>query len=352
MSVSIPSSELKIPGAWYGEELAAHTEQWIMCLSDDEIIELEHAADKVINQGLEFVEITRDNFHLPTLSPKLKSLTTQLTDGIGFTLIKRIPVENYSTEKAAIIFYGLGAHLGSARMQNAKGHVLGHVRDLNMRSDDPNVRIYQTNERQTFHTDSSDIVGLLCLKKAKQGGESLLVSAVTIFNEMHKRRPDLVELLFDPIATDRRGETPEGMKPYFSIPVFNWYQDFLTVIYQRQYIDSAQRFDDAFKLTDKHVEALNMFDDLANDPKLNLSMQLEPGDMQFVYNHSLLHDRTGFEDWPELENRRHLLRLWLSAANDRPLPESFKQRYGSIEVGNRGGVAVAGLKPIAPLEAV
>ncbi len=351
MSVSIPSSKLKISSAWYGEELAAQTEQWIMYLSDDEVVELESAADEALDQGLNIVDVDKQNFKLPTLGSKLKSLITQLTDGIGFTLIKRIPVENYSTEKAAMIFYGLGAHLGNARMQNAKGHVLGHVCDLNMRSDDPNVRIYQTNERQTFHTDSSDIVGLLCLKKAKKGGESLLVSAVTIFNEMLRSRPDLIELLFDPIATDRRGEVPEGMKPYFSIPVFNWFEGFLTVIYQRQYIDSAQRFDDAFRLTDKHIEVLDMFDDLANDPKLNLSMQLEPGDMQFVYNHSLLHDRTGFEDWPELENRRHLLRLWLSAPNDRPLPQVFKERYGSIEIGNRGGVAVEGLKPVAPLEA-
>ena len=352
MSISIPTRALEIPGAWHGKELAAQPERWIMYLSNEQIAELEYAADQILNQGLELVDITKDKFHLPTLSSKLKPLTTQLTDGIGFTLIKHIPVENYSIEKAAIIFYGLGTHLGNARMQNAKGHVLGHVRDLNMRSDDPNVRIYQTNERQTFHTDSSDVVALLCLKKAKQGGESLLVSAVTIFNEMLRRRPDLVGLLFDPIATDRRGEVPEGMNPYFSIPVFSWYKDFLTVIYQRQYIDSAQRFDDAFRLTDKHIEALNMFDDLANDPNLNLSMQLEPGDMQFVYNHNLLHDRTGFEDWPELENRRHLLRLWLSAPNDRPLPKIFKERYGSIEIGNRGGVAVEGLKPVAPLEAV
>ena len=214
------------------------------------------------------------------------------------------------------------------------------------------MRIYQTHDRQTFHTDSSDIVGLLCLKKAKRGGESLLVSAVTIYNEMLKVRPDLVALLFDPIATDRRGEIPEGMQPFFSIPVYSWDQGHLTVMYQRQYIDSAQRFDNAMRLTPEHIQALDMFDEFANDPDLNLSMQLEPGDMQFVYNHGLLHDRTGFEDWPELENRRHLLRLWLSAPNDRPLPTVFKERFGSIEIGNRGGIAVKGAEPCAPMEAV
>ena len=337
--------------AWYGPEVHSNTDKWVIHLHDSEIAEVEAAAGMITEQDKPIVEINKENFPLPVLGPRLEELTTQLLDGIGFALVSRIPVERYSVQQAATMFYGVGAHLGSARMQNALGHVLGHVCDLNMHSAEPNVRIYQTNDRQTFHTDSSDIVGLLCLKKARKGGESLLVSGVTIYNEMLKARPDLVRLLFDPIATDRRGEIPEGMQPFFSIPVFSWDQGHLTVMYQRQYIDSAQRFDNAMPLTQEHLQALDMFDELANDPDLNLSMQLEPGDMQFVYNHGLLHDRTGFRDWPDLKNRRHLLRLWLSAPNDRPLPEIFKERFGSIEIGNRGGIAVKGVEPCAPVEA-
>ena len=156
-------------------------------------------------------------------------------------------------------------------------------------------------------------------------------------------------LLFEPLATDRRGEVPEGQKPYMTIPVFSWYENHLTVFYQRQYIDSAQRFDDAPRLTEKHIEALDLFDSLADDPTLHFSMQLEPGDLQFVYNHSQLHDRSGFEDWPDPLQRRHLLRLWLSIEGDRPLPECFEQRYGSIEIGNRGGIVTAETRLHAPL---
>ncbi len=349
MQTDIPShQEVKL--AWYGPALHADPDKWVFKLDDAEISEIEVAAEKIIEQEKFIVQINKSNFMLPLLGPRLDKLAEQLVDGIGFALLSRIPVERYSTQQAATMFYGVGAHLGNARMQNAKGHVLGHVCDLNVRSNDPNVRIYQTKERQTFHTDSTDIVGLLCLKKAKRGGESLLVSAVTIYNEMLEARPDLVELLFHPIATDRRGETPEGMEPFFSIPVFNWYEGELSVIYQRQYIDSAQRFDKAMKLTPEHVEALDMFDELANDERLNMSMQLEPGDMQFVYNHGLLHDRNGFEDWPEPENRRHLLRLWLSSPNDRQLPDIFGERFGSTEIGNRGGIAVQGAEPCAPIE--
>ena len=125
------------------------------------------------------------------------------------------------------------------------------------------------------------------------------MSSTTIFNEMRRRRPDLLKLLFEPVATDRRGEVPEGQKPYFEIPTFNWHKGFLTAIYQRQYIDSAQRFADAPRLTPAHVEALDLFDSLANDPKLNMFMEFKPGDVQLVHNHTMLHDRTGFVDWPE-----------------------------------------------------
>jgi hypothetical protein len=157
---------------------------------------------------------------------------------------------------------------------------------------------------------------------------------------MRRQRPDLLSLLMGPIATDRRGETPTGMLPYYLIPVFSYYKEFLTAIYQRQYVDSAQRFPDAPRLTPDHIEALNLFDELANNPRLNFSMKLEPGDMQFVYNHTLLHDRTAFEDWPEPASKRHLLRLWLSVPGDRPLPDIFASKFGSVEIGNRGGFFV------------
>jgi hypothetical protein len=202
------------------------------------------------------------------------------------------------------------------------------------------VRIYQTHERQTFHTDSADVVGLLCLQTAKSGGLSALVSSLTLYNELRERRPDLARRLFAPFATDRRGEVPPGTKPYFTIPIFNWYADALSAIYQRQYIDSAQRFADAPMLTPKDIEALDLLDALTDDPALHLTMTLERGDLQFVHNHTVLHDRTAFEDYPEPERRRYLLRLWLAPEGARPLPPVFAQRYGSVVPGARGGVTL------------
>jgi Taurine catabolism dioxygenase TauD, TfdA family len=139
-------------------------------------------------------------------------------------------------------------------------------------------------------------------------------------------------------ADGTRGEVPEGERPYFTIPVFNAHAGELSAIYQRQYIDSAQRFADAPRLTPAHIEALDLFDQLANDPSLHFLMTLQRGDMQLVHNHTLLHDRTAFSDAPEPARRRHLLRLWLAPDDARALPPVFAQRYGSVVPGRRGGV--------------
>jgi hypothetical protein len=335
--------------AWLGSELQKKPDLWESHLSLKFISDIEQAANYFLSLDIDLSEINRDSFPLKVFDGYLSELALKLLDGIGFEVIKGLPVKRYSPEMIATIFFGIGAHLGDARSQNADGHLLGHVRDIGANSNDQNTRIYQTSQRQTFHTDSADVVGLICINDAKKGGDSLLVSAVTIFNHMVELRPDLVEYLFDPIATDRRGEVPPGELPYLTIPPLSLEDNLLTVFYQRQYIDSAQRFDDAMKLSKRHVEALDLFDTLANDPALHLSMRLKPGDMQFVYNHAFLHDRTGFVDWAEPNKKRHLLRLWLSMPNDRKLPESFKQRYGSIEVGNRGGIITQKTKLQVPL---
>jgi hypothetical protein len=345
-------ARLSGPGAWRGPELAAQG-GWIETLSATEQDELAAAAapwlERVERDACALNDLRPADFPLPTLASRVARLTGELLHGRGFVLLRGLPVERWGNRLCAVAFYGLGVHIGRPRTQNAKGHLLGHVRDLGLRSDDPNVRIYQTHERQTFHTDSADVVGLLCLQTAKSGGLSALVSSTTLYNEMRARRPDLARRLFAPLATDRRGEVAPGEKPYFTIPVFNWHAGELSAIYQRQYIDSAQRFADAPRLAAADVEALDLLDALTNDPVLHLTMTLERGDLQFVHNHALLHDRTAFEDHPEPARRRHLLRLWLAPPDARPLPPVFAQRYGSVVPGARGGVRVAGDAAVMPL---
>jgi hypothetical protein len=335
------------PAAWVASELGT---EWMVELGPQDIAELEAAARPLDVERLARLEPA--DFPLPTLGRRLHAFRDELLHGRGFLLLRGLPVERYTRETVAAMFLGVSVHLGRLRSQNAKGHLLGHVFDLGLSSDDPAVRIYQTHKRQTFHTDSCDVVGLLCLRKAKRGGDSMLVSALSIFNVMRASHPDLLARLLEPMPHDRRGEVPAGMKPTFDISVYSWLADELTVFYQRQYFDSAQRFPDVRRLTEDDVAALDRFDAIANDDGLHLRMSLEPGDMQFVHNHNLLHDRTEFEDWPDPERKRHLLRSWVAVPGARELPRSFEPRYGSIEVGNRGGVSVPGMSLNVPPDPV
>jgi len=348
-SVQLPNA-IKKPSAWLGADMSRNPDAWLYQLTADDVGDLEVSATHFQSLGIDVGEISKETFPLAMFGEHIAGLKQTLLSGVGLEVLRGLPIKKYAQAFAATIFCGIGAHIGSARSQNADGHILGHVRDIGADANNPNSRIYQTCERQTFHTDSADVVGLLCIREAREGGKSLLVSAETIYNRMKQERPDLLEKLFDPIATDRRGEIPNGAKPYMEIPLLSWYEGYLTVFYQRQYIDSAQRFEGAMRLSPEHVEALDMFDALANNPELCFGMQLQPGDMQFVYNHSQLHDRTGFLDWPDPSQRRHLMRLWLSIEGDRPLPESFKERYGTIEVGNRGGIITKHTKLNAPID--
>jgi TfdA family taurine catabolism dioxygenase TauD len=331
--------EIRDRSAWYGPEIARGG-GWVDWLTEDEVAEVRVAVKKLENSKFadDLASLTADDVPLATLGPRLQRLLEEVLNGRGFVLIKGLPVDGWSQRQAEIAFLVIGVQLGALRRQNAEGHLLGHVKDLGRSSEDPNTRIYQTRERQTFHTDSCDVVGLLCLKAAKKGGLSSLVSSTTIFNEMRRRRPDLLRVLLEPIETDRRGEVPEGYEPYFNIPVFNYHDGLVSAIYQRQYIESARRFPGVAPLSPIQIEALDLFDELANDPKLNLMMELKPGDIQLVHNHTILHDRTAFEDYPEPERKRHLLRLWLAPAGARSLPDIYAERFGSVTPGNRGGV--------------
>jgi hypothetical protein len=337
------------PSAWYGPDWTARTD-WIEALSEAELAEIEASSRRLAEAEPDWRTLRPEDFPLPTLARRLRSIFNEVLSGRGFVLLRGLPVERWGRRLAAIAFLGLGLHGGSLRSQNRDGHLLGHVKDLGLSSRDPNIRIYQTRERQNYHTDSCDVVGLLCLHPARSGGLSSLVSSITIFNEMRRRRPDLARVLFAPIETDRRGEVPAGQEPFFRIPVFNWHGGLLSTVYHRPYIESARRFPGVPSLTPEQIEALDLFDALAEDPALHFCMELRAGDIQFVNNHTLLHDRTAFEDWPEPERKRHLLRLWLAPSQARALPLLFTERYGSVTPGERGGIVVPGMRYTIPWE--
>jgi hypothetical protein len=335
------------PAVWTGDAMRARRD-WLVVFTPAEIEEIEAAVRGAGSRAI--TSITQDDFALPTLAPKLLAMRDELLSGRGFAQWRGLPVARWSMREAALAFWGIGTHLGRAVTQNAKGHVLGHVRDLGLSADDPNARVYQTTARQFFHTDSCDVVGLLCLRPAKRGGASCLVSSGEVFNRMLARRPDLVRELMQQVAIDRRGEVHPDGRGWWRAAVLNRRGSELTTIYTRRYIESAQRHADAPRLTATYREALDLFDAISEEPEVRLDIAFEPGDIQFLCNHVILHDRTAYEDWPEPERKRHLLRLWLCPPVGRELPPEFASRYGSLTIGNRGGIPAPGVVPNAPLE--
>lgn len=331
-----------------GSEMAATPDIWTRNWSTEQLDDLLTVSATVAPEdliGLDVATIAPESIR--TLAEDIRS---DLLDRQGFTVLHGFPVHEVDRPTVASAFLLLGNLIGRPRSQNAAGHLLGHIKDVGADLSDSATRIYQTNERQSFHTDSTDAVALLCLRTAASGGLSQLASAETAYRLVRERRPDLAAQLFEPIATDRRDEQPDGEQPWFEIPVLSWFDDRLTVLYQRTYISSTERFPDAPRPSPAQIQALDLFDEIVDDPVVHIRMALEPGDMQFVHNHSMLHDRTAFVDHAEPEKRRHLLRLWLSLPGDRLLPPVFAQRYGSIEVGDRGGIVVADTEFCVPLD--
>ncbi|MCA8926878.1 MAG: TauD/TfdA family dioxygenase [Alphaproteobacteria bacterium] len=345
-----PAAALEaVAGAWYGPAVAGLAD-WRHTLGAAEIAEIEAALAGV--RGRPILEIGAADFPLPTLAPRLAAIRREALHGCGFFLLRGLPIARYDIADAARIFWGLGAHWGEPVSQNGKGHVLGHVKDLGLNYNDPMARGYQTAARLPYHTDSSDLVCLLCLKKSKAGGLSSLVSTTTVYNEMVRRRPDLAAVLMQPLYRTRWGEVPEGRKPYYGMPAFSLVDGRVICTYVRSAVRKAQLMDVVPRLSAEQVEAMDLFDELANDPALHLDMTFEPGDIQVVCNHSIAHSRTAYEDFAEPEQRRHLLRLWLACADGPTLPAAFTgEHQGMTKSGRPDGIKVPGVDLVAPLRA-
>ncbi|MGZ0188188.1 MAG: TauD/TfdA family dioxygenase, partial [Alphaproteobacteria bacterium] len=271
----------------------------------------------------------------------------------GFALIRGIPVDIWPREVTARVFWAIGSRIGLPVVQNPLGHVLGHVKDIGVDAEDPNQRGYQSAANLPFHTDvGAEVVGLHCLKPARSGGRSSVVSAATIWNEVLRLRPDLAQILTEPFYRDRRGEEVAGQKPWYPMPIFMPAGDRMAVAYVRRFIESCQRHLGVPRLTEMQIEAMDLVDSLAYDPDLRLDMDFKPGDIQLVNNLVTLHTRTEYEDWPDVADRRHLFRLWLTIPDGWPLPDPFYRRYGAdVATGRPQGINLPpGVTPHAPLD--
>lgn len=336
--------------AWRGPAMAARSD-WILSLDADDVAELDAAVECAIAADVDLVTMTEVGFRLPRLAPRLAAIRRELLDGRGFVLIRGWPSERRTLRQSATAFRGIGAHFGEAVSQNGKGHVLGHVANLGLDYSDPHTRGYQTTAELRYHVDGGDVVGLLCVRPSRSGGLSRIVSSTTVWNEIVRRRPDLARVLMEPYAFSRWGEVGAGQKRWFELPLFQPHAGRMIAVVVQSAIDKAQAFDDAPRLTAEQAEALRLVQAVADDPQVRLDMDFRPGDMQFLCNHVTLHSRTAYEDWPEPERRRHLLRLWLACDGGPDLPDNLTTKFQRRTAGGRpDGINVPGVARVAPLE--
>jgi hypothetical protein len=300
--------------------------------------------------GRPIPELREKDFAFVQLAARLRDIRREVLHGRGFFLLRGVPVGRYTRLQAALAYWGIGTHLGEALSQNRKGHVLGHVQNLGLDYADPQVRGYQTLAHLPFHTDAGDVVALLCLRQGRSGGLSSIVSSTTVWNEMVDRRPELARALLEPVHLTRWGEIPAGRGPHFAIPVFAPWRGRMIATYIRGAVRKAQDLPDVPRIAQQQVDAMDLLDSLAVDPELRLDMAFRPGDVQLLNNHCVLHSRTAYEDWPEIERRRHLLRLWLACDDGPALPPHMTEAFQCATAGGRpNGVVVPGATLTAPL---
>ena len=329
-------SSLQSKSIWKGDDLESHPD-FNVKLSREDVAELEEAARSTVNTPL--LEIKKGDYVLPKLSEKLAGIQRNLEDSIGATLLSGFPTERFDEETAKRIFWGISQHLGTPVSQSASGERIFSVRNEGYGDGDNRQRGPNTNRKLSFHSDRSDVIGFLCWKQAKSGGENQLVSSLALHNAIWERRPDLLEQLYLPYYYKRHNVDSGNDLPWCRQPIFSVTEGKFACNILRVLIDRAYALPELPEMKEIQREALDFVEETASDPDLHYSFRQKPGDMLFLNNFTVLHRRSAFEDYEEPERRRHIFRIWLSVPNSRPLDPLFRENYGAVEAGAlRGGM--------------
>lgn len=305
---TLPQGPLACRAAWRGDEIRArgHSSHH---LTDVEIAELDAALGDAHATGKPTVELEAEDFPLPGFARLIESWRDELSSGLGFVLISGVPVGRWSEADAERFFWAFGQHLGTPGTQNPQGDLLGHVTDTGDAENDPLVRLYRTASNINYHCDGADVVGLLCLNAGGGGGGlSRIASSVTVFNELWRQNPEIAQRLFEPLRMDRRNEEKPGDAPFIDMQPACFDGTRLRTFYHSDYYRSVSRH--IGELPKPQQQLLDAYEAIAERQDLRLEMRFEPGDIQLLSNHTVLHARTAYTDAGDA--RRHLLRLWLS----------------------------------------
>lgn len=336
-----------VAGGWTRRDVE-QDDSWIHHLGDAEIAALEQALRHALQTGKGMFGMSVEDFPLdPQVRERLVGMVNETQRGFGFKLLRGFPVDRWSRDELRLLFWGIGLTLGVPRPQGKASQFISDVRDAGGTYRSSTGRGYNTRSGLDFHADGSDMVGLFCVRTARSGGSSLISSSIAAHNEMVRLRPDLVAELYAPMIFSRQGEEAPEEEPYYSAPIFGIRDGHFACRHIRNHIKGAQQtFADIPRLTPRQIEALDLFDQLLAREDLCYHMWLQPGDIQLVNNHIVLHSRTEYEDYDEPDRKRHLFRLWLSLPQAQPLPQGWLDAYKDVDRACvRGGFRGIGITP-------
>ena len=330
------------PAGWAPHSLG-DVENWSYHITESDADALVDAANQLRENGFTPEEVNKQNFLLKgSFRDVMNDVRQELRNGRGLVMLRNFPIDRLDREGIAIAYLGIGTFLGQQMSQNMKGHLLGHVKDLGGDYADPTTRGYLTKQEMRCHADPCDYVGLLCLQTSKSGGASCVASSVSIHNIMLERRPDLVAVLNEDFCRSRKGDVNPGQEPWYKQPIFSFAEGYFSATGAGSAIDKAAGLPGVPPMTPIQQEAIKVYREICEECLTDIPFKA--GDVQFLNNYVALHTRRDYEDWPEPERKRHLLRLWLSDPDNRPIPRAQREGY-------RGrGVLPAGVKLTAPLD--
>lgn len=326
MAIAAAQPLIDQPSAWQAREAAAWYDQ-ALTLERRHLDALDEALAGVHRQGLGLDDITAETFPLDAMADDISALYHEVMEGHGIAFLRGLPVDQYSEDDIGFIFFGIGAHLGTARSQSVLGDRLGHVVDVGGK--DRRERAYRNSVELTPHTDACDIIGMLCLRPAAEGGVSGYCSTHAIYNEIATNHPQHLDSLYRGWPFHRFGEEGPGESPVtpYNVPVFAWQDDVLSCRHLRAYAEMAAK-ETGNPMTEADVAALDCVDELACREDMLFETLLGPGEATFINNYTVLHTRGGFDDAADPALRRHFLRLWLAVDEPRPMPEEIRSYAG------------------------
>jgi hypothetical protein len=309
------------PSLWSADELTAR-DDWVIQLNGGALDDIATALEGIKQRQLAIEDITAGDFPLPSIAAQLSAINGLLSDGPGVCLVRGLPVDLYQRDDLALILSGIGTHIGTLAAQSIRGDMIIDVMDMTHTGDAG--RAYRSPRPQHLHTDSIDVTGLFCLRRAKSGGTSLITSSLAVHNAILAERPELLAPLYRGYHHRRSGQTSTGEPPLSShrIPVFGRNVGKFTCYFNATSIGRSLAEDDIEN--DPAVrEAFEVFKTTAARDDLLYQTMLEPGDLQFLNNRTVMHGRTAFEDFDEVDRKRLLLRVWLKMSDWPDSPENM-----------------------------